>query len=95
MTAEEIILITKHLYVKEQAHAARVLHDNIIKHKNAQLFYLIRLRPQLPPQTSKTTATKETFTEKVEPQQEQLRLLTDNEEVPIERDKDEILEETG
>ena len=93
MTAEEFILIPTHLYVKEQPHAARVLHDNNIKHKNAQLSYLNRLRPQLPPQTSKTTATKETFTDNVEPQQEQLKLLTDDEEVPVERVKDEILEE--
>ena len=93
MTAEEFILIPKHLYVKEQPHAARVLHDNNIKHKNAQLSYLNRLRPQLPPQTSKTTATKETFTDNVEPQQEQLKLLTDDEEVPVERVKDEKLEE--
>ena len=57
------------------------------------LSYLNRLRPQLPPQTSKTTATKETFTDNVEPQQEQLKLLTDDEEVPVERVKDEILEE--
>ena len=49
MTAEDFILIPKHLYVKEQPHAARVLHDNNIKDKNAQLFYLNRLRPQLPP----------------------------------------------
>ena len=47
----------------------------------------------LPPQTSKTTATKETFTENVECQQEQLKLLADDEEVPVKRDKDEILEE--
>ena len=72
--------MSQHLYVKEQPHAARVLHDNNIEHKNAQLSYLNRLRPQLPPQTSKTTATKETFTENVDPQQEQLKLLTDDEE---------------
>ena len=94
MTAEEFILIPKHLYVKEQPDAARVLHDNNIKHKNAQLSYLHRLRPQLPPQTSKTTATKETFTENAaEPQQDQLELLTDDEEVKDERDKDKILDE--
>ena len=93
MTAEEFILTPKQLYVKEQPHTARLLHDNNNKHKNAQLSYLNRLRPQLPPQTEKTTATKETFTENVEPQQEQLKLLTDDEEVPVERDKDEILEE--
>ena len=33
MTAEEFILIPKHLNVKEQPHAARVLDDNNIKHK--------------------------------------------------------------
>ena len=92
-TAEEIILIPKHLFVKEQPHTARVLHDNTIEHQNAQLSYLSRLRSQLPPQTSKTTATKEPFTENVEPQKEHLKLLTDNEEKPVERDKHEILEE--
>ena len=94
MTSEQFILIPKHLYVKEQPHAARVLHDNTIKHKNAQLSYLNRLRPKLPPQSSKTTATKETFTENAaEPQQEQLELLADDEEVKVEHDKDEMFEE--
>ena len=94
ITAEELILIPKHLYVKEQPHAARVLQNNTIKHKNAQLSYFNRLRPQLPPPTSKTTATKVTFTENAaEPQQEQLELLPDDEQVRVERDKDEILEE--
>ena len=93
MTAEEFILIPKHLYVEEQPHAARLLHDNSIKHKNAQLSYLNPLRPQLPPQTSETTAKKETVTENAEPQQEQLELLTDDGEVTVERDKDEISEE--
>ena len=92
MTAEEFILIPKHLYVEEQSHAARVLLDDNIKHKNAQLSYLNRLRPQLPPQISKTTATKETLTEIVELQEDQLKLLTDDEEVSGERDKEEILE---
>ena len=64
------------------------------KDKNAQLSFLNRLRPQLTPQTSKTTATKETLTENAaEPQQDQLELLTDDEEMKVERDKDEILEE--
>ena len=93
MTAEEFIVIPKHLYVKEQSHAARVFNDNISIQKNAQLSDLNRLRHQLPPQTSKTTATKETFTENAEPQQNQLDLITEDEEVPLERDKDEILEE--
>ena len=94
MTAEEFILIPKELYVKEQSHAARVLHNDNIQHKNAQLSYLNRLSTQLPPQTSKTTATKELLTENAaEPRQDQLELLTDNEELKVERDKDEILEE--
>ena len=94
-TAEEFILISKHLYAKEQSHAARVLNDNTIKHKNAQLSYLNQLRTQLLPRTSETAATKETFTENAaEPQQKQLVLLiTDNEEVKVEPDKDEIIEE--
>ena len=94
MTAEEFILIPKHLYVKEQPHAACVRHNNTNKQKNAQLSYLNRLRPQLSAQTSKTTATKETFTENAaETQHEQLELLTNDKEVKFERDKDEILEE--
>ena len=43
------------------------------------MFYLNRLRPQLPPHTTKASATKETFTENAEPQQEHLKLLADNE----------------
>ena len=93
ITAEESISIPKHLYIKEQPQAARVVHDISIKHKNAQLSYLNRLRPKLPPQTSKNTATKETFSENIEPQQEQLKLLTADEEGPVEPDKGEILEE--
>ena len=57
MAAEEFILTPKHLYVEKQPHAARVLHDINIQHKNAQLSYLSWLRFQLPPQASKTTAT--------------------------------------
>ena len=61
LTAEKFILISEHLYVKEHNH---MLHENSIKHKNAQLSYLNRQRALLPPQTSKTTATKEIFTKK-------------------------------
>ena len=93
MTAEDFILIPRHLSVNEQPHAARVLHDKSIKHKNAQLSYHNQRRPQLPPQIGKTTATKETFTENAEPQQEQLELLTDDEEVPFNRDKEELLKD--
>ena len=37
MTAKEFILIPKHLYVKEQPHAARVFHDKNIKLKKTDL----------------------------------------------------------
>ena len=37
MISEELIQIPKHLYVKEQPHAASVLHDISIQHKNPQL----------------------------------------------------------
>ena len=93
MTAEEFILVPKHLYVKNEPQAARVLHYNRIKTKKAQLSYLSRLRPQLPPQTSKTTLTKGTVTENAEPHQEQLELLRDDGEVTVKCDKYEILEE--
>ena len=33
MTAEEFILVPKHLYLKGHPHAARVLHDDSIRHK--------------------------------------------------------------
>ena len=33
MTAEEFILVPKHLYLKEHPHAARVLHGDSIRHK--------------------------------------------------------------
>ena len=90
MTAEEFILILKPLYVREQPHVARVLHERSNKHNHAQLSYP---KPLLPPQTSKTTATTETFTEKAEPPQEQFKLLTDDEKEPVECDKDEKSEE--
>ena len=88
MTVEEFMLIRKHLCVKDKPRAARVLHDNSNEHKKAQLSYLNRLRPLLLPQTSETTATKETFTEHAEPQDKQLKMITDDEEEPVKRDKD-------
>ena len=33
MTAEEFILVPKHLYLKGQPHAACFLHDDSIRHK--------------------------------------------------------------
>ena len=74
-------------------HAARFLTDKSNKHKNSQLSYLIRLTPQLPPQTNKTTATKKKFTENADLHKEQLELLTDNREVTVKRDIGEVLEE--
>ena len=45
MTAEEFVLIPKHMYIRDQPHAAQILLDNSIKHKKPQLSYLNRLRP--------------------------------------------------
>ena len=45
MTAQEIVLIPKHIYIREQPRAAQILLDNSIKHKKPQLSYLNRLRP--------------------------------------------------
>ena len=70
------------------------LHNTSIKDKKSQISYLNWLRPLLPPQTSKTTAKKEQFTENVELQLEQLKLISDDEEAAlVDRDKDEITEE--
>ena len=52
VAAEEFVLIPKHVYVREQPHAAHVLLDNSIEHKKPQLSYLNRMRPQLPPKQS-------------------------------------------
>ena len=93
LTYEEFQLALKHLFVKEQPHAARVLLDNSIEPKKAHLSYHSRLRPLLPPQFSETTATKDIFTEKAETQQQQLNLLTDNEKVPVDCDKTDLIEE--
>ena len=43
--AEEFVLIPKHMYIRDQTHAAQILLDNSIKHKKQQLSYLNRLRP--------------------------------------------------
>ena len=45
MTAQEFVLIPKHIYTREQPHAAQILLENSIKHKKPQLSYLNRLRP--------------------------------------------------
>ena len=45
MTAQEFVLIPKHIYIREQPHAAQILLDNSIKHEKPQLSYLNRLRP--------------------------------------------------
>ena len=45
MAAEEFVLIPKHMYIRDQPHAAHILLDNSIKHKKPQLSYLNRLRP--------------------------------------------------
>ena len=45
MAAEEFVLIPKHMYIRNQPHAAQILLDNSIKHKKPQLSYLSCLRP--------------------------------------------------
>ena len=45
MAADEFVLIPKHMYIRDQPHAAQLLLDNSIKHKKPQLSYLNRLRP--------------------------------------------------
>ena len=45
MTAQEFVLIPKHIYIREQPHAARLLHDNSIKYKKPQLSYVNRVSP--------------------------------------------------
>ena len=52
VAAEEFVLIPKHVYVREQPHAAYILLDNSIEHKKPQLSYLNQMRPQLPPKQS-------------------------------------------
>ena len=44
-TAEGFILNPKRFYVEGQSHAARVIHDKTIKHKEAQIPYLTGLDP--------------------------------------------------
>ena len=55
MAAEEFVLIPKHMYIRDQPHAAHILLDNSIKHKKPQLSYLNRLRPLN--ESAKTTTT--------------------------------------
>ena len=45
MAAEKIVLIPKHMYIRDQPHAAQILLDNSIKHKKPQLSYLNRMWP--------------------------------------------------
>ena len=45
MTAHELVLIPKHIYIREQPHAAQSLLDNSINYKKPQLSYLNRLGP--------------------------------------------------
>ena len=45
---------------------------------------LTGLDPILPPQTSKTTETKEKINEGAEPQHDQLKLITDDKKEPVE-----------
>ena len=60
MAAEEFVLIPKHMYIRDQPHAAHILLDNSIKHKKPQLSYLNRLRPLNESATSTTTSAIDT-----------------------------------
>ena len=60
MAAEEFVLIPKHMYIRDQPHAAHILLDNSIKHKKQQLSYLNRLRPLNESATSTTTSAIDT-----------------------------------
>ena len=53
MAAEEFVLIPKHMYIRDQPHAAHILLDNSIKHKKPQLSYLNHLRPLI--ESARTT----------------------------------------
>ena len=45
ITARELVLIPKHIYIRELPNAAQIFLENSIKHKKPQLSYLSRLRP--------------------------------------------------
>ena len=87
MTTQEFVLILKHIYIREQPHAAQILLDNSIKHKKPQLSYLNRLRP-LKATTTNTPVmpTPETLinARADNNQQEQALLLTDDVENELE-----------
>ena len=65
MAAEEFVLIPKHMYIRDQPHAAHILLDNSIKHKKPQLSYLNRLRPLN--ESARTTTTSAIDTSAVIP----------------------------
>ena len=44
-TAEEVILIPKNQFMKEQPHTSQILNDPSVQHTGAQFSFLIRIRP--------------------------------------------------
>ena len=88
MTAQEFDLIPKHIYIREQPHAAENLHDNSIKHKKPHLSYLNRLRPLKATTTANppVISTPETLINATADnnQQEQVLLLTEDERNELE-----------
>ena len=66
MGAEEFVLISKHMYMRDQPHAAHILLENSIKHKKPPLSYWNRLRPLNA--SARTTATTSAIDTTVIPQ---------------------------
>ena len=64
--AEEFVLISKHMYIRDQPHAAHILLENSIKHKKPPLSYWNRLRPLNA--SARTTATTSAIDTTVIPQ---------------------------
>ena len=55
MAAEEFVLVPKHMYIRDQPHAAQILLNNSITHKKVQTSFLNRLRLQN--ESARTTIT--------------------------------------
>ena len=102
MAAEKLVLISKHMYIKDQPHAAQTLLDNSINHKRPQLSYLNRLKPL----NESTTTTSASDTPVISPThespivarsknnpQKQALLLTEDDDEGNEMEKNDELSE--
>ena len=83
MTLKELLLIPKHIFIREQPHPAQVLLDNSIKHKKPQLSCLNRLRPLNATTNPSVILTPETLINAIAEnnQQEQALLLIEDERI--------------